>query len=340
MPSVEELASDLGLGYQGDGGLSLNSVATLANAVDGQLSFLSNSKFKKHLISTRASAVILSSKDAGDCPVTAIIADNPYLVYARAATILYPQLNACSGYTPDEPIHKSAVVGKDCSLGDNVILAANSVIGDRVTLGDNAFIGPGSVISDDCQIGAATILKANVSIMHKVSIGDRCVIHPGVVIGADGFGFANDQGRWVKIPQVGTVQVGDDVEIGANTTIDRGAIENTIIEDGVILDNLIQLGHNVRIGRHTAIASSTAIAGSTSIGEYCMIAGAVAIAGHLKIANNVTINGMSMVSHSIEEKGVYSGIPVQETQAWRRNTVRFKQLDKLFKRVLQLEKQK
>ncbi len=334
MPSVDELASELGLDYKGDGEGAINSVATLSNAVAGQLSFLSNSKFKKHLESTKASAVILSIKDVNDCPVTAIIADDPYLAYARAANLLYPQTNIF----PAQQIHESVVTGKDCSFGDNVVLAANSVIGDRVKLGANTYIGPGCVVSDGCQIGHSTILKANVTLMDEAIIGDRCIIHPGVVIGADGFGFANDHGAWVKIPQVGTVLIGDDVEIGANTTIDRGAIDNTVINNGVKLDNLIQLGHNVHIGQHTAIASSTAIAGSTSIGEYCMIAGAVAIAGHLTIADHVTINGMSMVSHTIEKKGVYSGIPVQEARAWRRSTARMKQLDELFKRVLKLEK--
>jgi len=329
---AHELAERLGLELSGDGNVELDGVSALSSARPGTLTFFGDNKYKKHLLTTTASVVILKEEDLVDCPVTAIVAANPYLAYAKAAQILFPQ-------TPsDGVVHASAVIGEACDISDSVSIGPLAVIGDEVTLEEGVQVGAGCIIGDGCSLAAQTILKPGVTLLHKINIGERCLIHPGVVIGADGFGFASDNGMWEKIPQVGGVTIGNDVEIGANTTIDRGAIGNTVIEDGVKLDNLIQIAHNVRIGAHTVIAASTAVAGSTTIGSKCLIGGSVGITGHINITDNVIITGRTFVSGSIHESGSYSSsVPHDKTSSWRHNAVRFKQLDKMARQLKKLE---
>jgi UDP-3-O-[3-hydroxymyristoyl] glucosamine N-acyltransferase len=275
----------------------------------------------------------MSDSDAADCPVNAIIAKNPYAAYARIAALLSPAECYEAGVHTSAYIDKTAIISPSASIAAGVVIESGVVIADRVR------VGPGCVVQKNSSIGSETVLTANVTVSHGCVIGARNLVHPGVVIGADGFGQAMEQGSWIKVPQLGRVIIGDDVEIGANTTIDRGAIEDTIIEDNVKLDNQIQVAHNVKIGAHTAIAGCSAIAGSTKIGKHCRIAGMVGIVGHLEIADNVTVTAMSLVTHSIKESGVYSaGTPLEPNQQWRKNTLRFKQLDDMAKRLKALEK--
>jgi ATP-binding cassette ChvD family protein len=300
--SVGELAQKLSLDYQGDATIQLNAVCDLENAKPGGLSFLSSSKYRKFLAHTQASAVILTAEDAQECPehVVRLISNLPYLAYARAAQILYPTAVAKPGIHPSALIDEAAAIDPTAEIGPNVVIGAGAVIAAGV------IIRAGCVIGADVLIGEATIVAANVILLDRVQIGKRCEIHPAAVIGSEGFGFANDAGTWVRIPQIGTVVIGDDVEIGANTTIDRGAVGNTIIGDGVKLDNLIQIAHNVSIGNDTAIAACTGIAGSAKIGARCAIGGNVGVVGHLHIVDDVVITGRTFVAHNIEESGTYS----------------------------------
>lgn len=331
--TLAQLAKLVNAELKGNGESEIDSVATLLNAGPGQISFLTNRKYKGQLQETRASAVILQADFASDCPVDALIVPNPHAAYARIAQILYPVSDEATG------IHPSAQVSPDSRIADSVSIGANAVIESGAVIDGQAYIGANTYIGKHARIGKASRILANVTICENVSIGDRVLIHPGAVIGADGFGQAYDGGVWIKVPQVGGVRIGNDVEIGANTTVDCGAIEDTVIEEGVKLDNQIQIAHNVRIGAHTVIAAATAIAGSTTIGQHCMIAGAVAIAGHLTIADNVTITGMTMVSKSIPEAGSHSsGISSEDTAIWHRLHARIKQLDDMAKRLQHIEK--
>jgi UDP-3-O-[3-hydroxymyristoyl] glucosamine N-acyltransferase len=272
--------------------------------------------------STRATAVLVAAEHAAGCPVAALIDPNPYLAYARIAELLYPQTAPAAG------IHPSAVVAPGARIAASATLGPLVVIEDDVEIGERVFVGPGCVVQRGAHIGADSRLMTRVNVCAAVRIGRRCVLHPGVVIGADGFGFAPDGGTWVKVPQVGSVQVGDDVEIGANTTIDRGAIDDTVVEDGVKLDNQIQVGHNVTIGAHTAIAGCVGISGSATIGRRCMIGGGVGIAGHLTIADDVVVTGFTLVTASLRRAGSYSsGMPAEETRKWRRMVARLRRLD-------------
>ena len=308
-------------------------VATLQHAGAGDISFLANAGYRKYLSDCRASAVILSPDDAAAYPAAAIVSSNPYVSYARAAALIAPAPTARQG------IHASASLDQDCRVaasawvGPHCIIESGAVIHAGVQLAGGCFIGAGSVVGTDSK------LSANVVICHGVTIGERVSIAPGAVIGSDGFGLANDGGRWVNVPQLGSVRIGNDVDIGANTTIDRGALEDTVLEDGVRLDNQIQVAHNVRIGAHTAIAGCVGISGSASIGQHCMIGGGAGIVGHLEITDHVIITGMTMVTKSISKPGVYSsGVPAQENETWNRNYARFRQLDKLARKVLSLER--
>ncbi len=330
--TLSQLAQQVGGEIRGDGTCVIEGVATLHNAGPRQISFLSNKRYKKFLESTGAGAVVLKQADLEQCTVNALVVADPYVAYARIAQLLYPVVGGDAG------VHASAVVADDCIIGEGACIGANAVIGTGVRIGERAYIGPGCVLEADCAVGADSRLVANITLCRGSQVGARVLMHPGVVIGADGFGIANDKGQWIKVPQVGAVQIGDDVEIGANTTIDRGAIEDTIIEEGVKLDNLIQIGHNVHIGKHTAIAACTAIAGSARIGAYCAIGGCVGIVGHLEIADRVQITGMSMVTRAITEPGVYSsGTPLERNEDWHKNFVRFKQLDEMVRRIKKLE---
>ena len=318
--SLAELAVRYGCELRGDPGQRVDHVATLAEAGPSAVSFLSNRRYLRFLGSTGAAAVVLTVADADACPTAALIADNPYVVYARIAALLHPPRAAAPG------VHPTAVVGRGAVLADGVSVGALAYVADGVRLGTGVVIGPGCVVESGAVIGADTHLRPRCCVAHQVVIGQRCVLHEGAIIGADGFGIARARDGWVKVPQLGSVRIGDDVEVGANTTIDRGAIDDTVIGDDVRLDNLIQVGHNVVIGAHTAIAAGTAIAGSSRIGQNCLIAGHVGIVGHIEICDNVTINAKALVTRSIAEPGVYSGkFPAQEVRQWRRNVARFRQ---------------
>ena len=328
-----ELAERIGAELIGDPDIAIDRVAVLGAAGPSAVAFLANRRYRPYLEGTRAGAVILGPEFAQICPVSALVLDNPYLGYARAATLLSPVVEREPGVAPSAVVDAGATVAPDASIGAHCVIEAGARVGAGTSLGAGSFLGRGS------SIGPHGCIAAGVVICRGVHIGARALIHPGVVVGADGFGIANDNGTWVKIPQFGGVRVGDDVEIGANTTVDRGALEDTVIEDGVKLDNLIQIGHNVRIGAHTAIAACTAIGGSARIGRRCTIAGAASIAGHLEIADDVHLTATSAVPGTISEPGVYSsGMPVQENRAWRRNIARFRQLDDMARRLRAIER--
>ena len=320
--SLGELAVRFGLRLRGDPALSVSRVATLSHADAGSLSFLANTRYRRQMQSTRATAVLVAAENAADCPVAALIDPNPYLAYALIAELLHPQAPPAAG------IHSSAVVAASARIAASASVGPLSVIEDDADIGERVFVGPGCVVQRGTRVGADSRLVARVNLYAGVRIGQRCIVHAGAVIGADGFGFALDAGTWVKVPQLGSVQIGDDVEIGANTTIDRGAIDDTVVEHGVKLDNQIQVGHNVTIGAHTAIAGCVGISGSTTIGQRCMIGGGVGIAGHLTIADDVVVTGCSLVSASIKQAGSYSsGMPTVETRMWRRMVAHLRRLD-------------
>jgi UDP-3-O-[3-hydroxymyristoyl] glucosamine N-acyltransferase len=321
--SLGELAVRFGLTLRGEPSLTVRSVATLSRANAGTLSFLANSRYRKQLESTRATAVLLSADDESHCPVAALIDPNPYLAYARIAALLHPSMSQTPG------IHPSAVVANGARIASSASIGALAVIEDDAQIGERVLIGPGCVVQKGACVGADTTLMSRVTLYPDVTLGQRCILHSGAVIGADGFGFAPNSGTWVKVPQVGGVRIGDDVEIGANTTIDRGSLDDTVVENGVKLDNQIQVGHNVKIGAHTAIAACTGISGSTVIGQRCMIGGMVGFAGHLTIADDVVVTGLSLVSASIKKAGSYSsGMPIVETRLWRRMVAHLRRLDK------------
>lgn len=331
--TLKELSLILDGVVQGDETLVINSVATLEHATAGQISFLANSKYRAQLESTQASAVLLSAKDAQDYPGTALVVKDPYVGFARVAQLLDTTPKAAMG------IHPTAQIDPSAQLGEGVAIGANVVIGANVILGENVQIGAGTVIGQDSIIGSNSRLWANVTLYHNVHLGQDCIIHSGAVIGSDGFGYANERGQWVKIPQTGGVRIGDRVEIGANSTIDRGALGHTEIHNGVIIDNQVQVAHNDIIGENTAIAGSTTIAGRVTIGKYCIIGGNCAIAGHLSIADGVHISGATNITGNMREPGLYSSATVaMDNKTWRKNTVRFRQLDELFQRVKTLEK--
>lgn len=331
--TLAELAARCGGEVRGDGGTRVSAVATLQNGRPGAISFLANPHYKRYLADTKSAAVILAPADAEACKVPALVTKNPYLLYAKVAALLAPESPVQGGVHPAASVDSAARVDASAWVGPGAVVEAGAEVGARASIGPNCVILTGAKVGEDSR------LTASVTLCKGVSVGKRALIHPGAVIGADGFGIAPDSAGWVKVPQLGTVRIGDDVEIGACTTIDRGALEDTVVEDGVKLDNQIQVGHNVRIGAHTAIAGCAAIAGSTVIGRRCMIAGGAGIAGHLEICDGVTITAMTLVTHSITEPGVYSGsLPMDTQQQWRKNSVRFRQLDELARRVTGLEK--
>jgi len=333
--TLKALSDELGATLKGDGGHVVSGCATLTSANNQQLSFIYNKKYLSALSSTNAGVVVLSEDFVVSCPTNALIVDNPYLAYAQAASILY----ATQVTSPS--IHPTAVIAENCLIPVSCSIGAHSVIEDNVQLGEGCSIGAGVVIEEGVTLGDDAQIFSNATVCKQVSIGHRVIIHSGAVIGSDGFGFApksNKQG-WQKIPQIGSVIIGDDVEIGANTAIDRGALEDTIIGNGVKIDNQVMIAHNVSIGEHTAIAGCTGIAGSTTIGKHCTLAGGVGLVGHITIADGVHITGMTMVTHSIKEPGAYSsGTPFQKNSDWLKNAVRFKQLDKLSKKINQVLK--
>lgn len=335
MPRVTlaELAAITGGALHGDGGVVVTSVAPMDTSGEGQITFLSNVKYRKHLGECQASAIMVKESELALCKTNVLVVSDPYLAYALVAQALDSTPN------PASEVHMSAVVAEDVTMGEGVTIGANATIESGVTLGDNASIGAGCFVGKNSVIGKGSKLWANVSIYHGVQIGDSCLIQSNTVIGSDGFGYANDKGEWIKIPQVGSVRIGNRVEIGACTTIDRGALDDTVIEDNVILDNQLQIAHNVQIGYGTAIAGGTIIAGSTSIGKYCIIGGGCVINGHIQITDQVTITGMGMVMRSIPEKGMFSsGIPLQPNREWRKTAARVHRIDELNKRLKAVEK--
>ncbi|MGA9852381.1 MAG: UDP-3-O-(3-hydroxymyristoyl)glucosamine N-acyltransferase [Gammaproteobacteria bacterium] len=331
--TLAELAERCGGTLRGDGNTRIDGIATIQRAGPGTITFLSNPHYRRYLSETRAAAVILAPEDVEACPVPALVSTNPYLVYARAATLLAPVLPARRGVDARANVHRGATIATEAWIGPGAVVEEGAVIGDGVSVGPNCMVMTGAHVEERSR------LVANVSLCHDIRVGRRALIHPGAVIGADGFGIARDGERWIKVPQLGSVIIGDDVEIGANTTIDRGALEDTVIGNGVKLDNLIQIGHNVRIGEHTAIAGCVGISGSAVIGRRCMIGGAVGVVGHIEICDDVTVTGMTVVSHSIHEAGVYSGsLPMDTAVQWRKNSVRFRQLDELARRLIAIER--
>ncbi|MGA2023384.1 MAG: UDP-3-O-(3-hydroxymyristoyl)glucosamine N-acyltransferase [Steroidobacteraceae bacterium] len=319
--ALGELAARSGCELQGDPNLLIESVAALGSARPGSLSFLANPKLSAQLQHTGASAVVLDRRSAAQCPTAALISPNPHAAFARIAGWLYPAPPVQPGVHPSALVDAAAQVEESAEIGPYCVIGAGAHIGARCR------IGPSCLIGAQAGIGPDSTLVARVTLAERVQLGARALIHPGAVIGADGFGYAREGAVWVKVPQLGTVIVGDDVEIGANTTIDRGAIEDTLIAEGVKLDNQIQIGHNVQIGAHTAIAACTGISGSTRIGARCMIGGQCGFAGHITICDDVVITGMAMVSGSISTPGVYSsGIPLEPARRWRRVVAQLKRL--------------
>ena len=327
-----ELARELDAELVGDPDVLISGVGSLSRASPGQISFLNNRRFLDELRDTRASAVLLCADDRELSALPRLLCGKPYVAFALLTGIFSVKPRLHTG------VHPSAVVGDNCKIGERTSIAPGAVLGENVVIGDDCVVGSNSTLNDNCVLGDRCHLVAGVVIGHNVRLGDDVLVQPGAMIGNDGFGFANDDGVWIKIFHQGKVVIGNDVEIGANTTIDRGTLDDTVIEDGVKIDNLVQVSHNVRIGAHTAIAGCAAIAGSTAIGRNCRIGGAAGIADHLSICDNVTIGAMSTVPQSIHKPGVYSGAIFQPHHKWRRNSVHFKQLDTIAKRLRRLEK--
>lgn len=336
MPSgftLAEIAAHCGARLEGDGDRVIKGCAPLERATADELGFLHNARYRGQLSGTKAGAVILSDDAADDCPADKLIAENPYATYARAASLFATATESADGIHPSACVDDSAEMGSKVSVGANAVIEPNVRIGDGCRIAAGAVLGAGAILGKGCRIGP------NVTVYGCVVMGRGVIVHGGAVIGADGFGLAMESGRWLKVPQLGGVQIGNDCEIGAGTTIDRGALDDTVLGNDVRLDNQIQIAHNVRIGEHTAMAGCSAVAGSTTIGRYCLIGGGAGILGHLSIADRVTITAMTLVTHSIRKPGEYSsGVPIDENRQWLRNAARFRKLDSLAKRVAALEK--
>lgn len=333
--TLGDIAVRYGCELRGDPDLAVSGIGTLEGAGEGELAFINSAAYRPQLTSTGATAVILTAEYADDCPVAALLTGNPYLVYAQVAAELFPPKPLSAG------IHPSAVVADGASIPASCEIAAGAVVEAGVKLGERVLVGANVVVETDAQIGDDTRLLPGVVIHHQVKIGARCIVHAGAVVGADGFGNARDgSGAWTKVPQLGRVIVGDDVEIGANTAIDRGAIGDTVIGNGVRLDNLVHIPHNLEIGEHTAIAAQSGSAGSTRIGARCMFGGHVGIADHIEIGDDIVVLGGTMVTGSIKKPGAYGGpaSSAEEVAVWRRNAVRFRQLDDIARRLKQLER--
>lgn len=333
--SLQELADELGATFRGCADVVVEGIAPLNKAGERQLTFISNAKFRDQLANCQASILVVSPADVEFCAEHSnlLIVNDPYVAYAKLAQYMDSTPKAASG------IHPSAVLFDKISLGKNVSIGANAVIEEGVELGDNVVIGANCFVGKSAKIGANTQLWANVSVYHNVQIGENCLIQSGTVIGSDGFGYANERGRWIKIPQVGSVVIGNNVEIGACTCIDRGALDDTVIEDNVIIDNLCQIAHNVHIGTGTAVAGGVIMAGSLKVGRYCLIGGASVINGHMEICDKVTVTGMGMVMRPITEPGIYSsGIPLQPNKEWRKTAALTLGIDGINKRLKAVEK--
>ncbi|WP_460117551.1 UDP-3-O-(3-hydroxymyristoyl)glucosamine N-acyltransferase [Pseudomonas sp. S2_C03] len=328
-----QLAEFLGATLRGDAEKQITGLATLQEAGPAQLSFLANPQYRKYLTGSRAAALLLKAADAEGFAGDVLIVPDPYLAYARISHLFDPKPKATAGVHPTAVVAPDAVVDPTASVGAFAVIESAARIGADVTIGAHCFIGARS------EVGEGGWLAPKVTLYHDVRIGKRVVIQSGAVLGGEGFGFANEKGVWQKIAQIGGVLVGDDVEIGVNTAIDRGALADTIIGNGVKLDNQIQIAHNVQIGDHTAMAACVGISGSTKIGKHCMLAGGVGLVGHIEICDKVFITGMTMVTHSITEPGSYSsGTAMQPAAEWRKSAARIRQLDDIARRLKQLEK--
>lgn len=331
---IEHLESaGIRVDLKGSAEVEVMQVSSLLKAKKGNISFLSDRKRIKELEACQASAIILRAEHADSCQQTCLIVENPYFVYAMVAQYLNPAPHYEPGIAHSAAISASAKIGEGVSIGEHVF------IGDDVQIGDSTVIRPGCVIEAGVQIGEGCHIAANVVIMHDCSIGNQTTIEAGTVIGGDGFGWANHQGQWIKIPQIGKVRIGSGVSIGNNCTIDRGAIEDTIIEDGCIIDNLVQIGHNVQLGQACAIAGQAGFAGSTQLGQHCTVAGQAGFAGHLKVADKTHILAKAGVTHDLTQPGVYAGFPAIEVGEWQKNSVRSRQLDKMAKQIKALQKE-
>jgi UDP-3-O-[3-hydroxymyristoyl] glucosamine N-acyltransferase len=332
--SLKEIAEKFGGVVVGDGDIQISRMSSLANAKQGELSFLANSKYRSLLKTTMASAVVVGQEDRDATTLPRIVADNPYAYFARVSTLLNPDVAVEIGVHPTAFVHASVKLPATVSIG------AHAYVGAEVQLGEDVSIGPGCVVHERVAVGAHSRLHANVTIYPACEIGQYCVLFAGAVIGADGFGYAEENDMWVKIPQIGRVVIGDHVDVGANTTIDRGALDDTIVENGVKLDNLIQIGHNCRIGAHTVIAGCVGIAGSARIGRHCKIGGAAMILGHLEIADEVTISPGSMITRSVTKSDTYTALmPFQTHAEWLRTAVHIRHLDQMMQRIALLEKE-
>ncbi len=332
MLTLSEIAARFGGELRGDNGVVIRQVASLSGANADQIGFITDDSYLPMLVATHAGAVLLSPRHADATALPRIVTDNPYAYYARVTALLNPVPSPAVG------VASSACVAPDVVVASGVSIGERAVIGRGAVLGEGVIVGPGCVVGEEVEIAANTVLHANAVVYHGCRIGKRCIVHAGAVIGADGFGHARDAGQWIKIPQIGRVVIGDDVEIGANTTIDRGALDDTVVEDGVKLDNLIQIGHNCRIGAHTVIAGCVGIAGSATIGQHCRIGGAAMILGHLEIADGVTVSPGSMITRTIAKSGTYTALmPFQAHGEWLRTAAHIRHLDKLVDRITRLE---
>ncbi|MCL9782164.1 UDP-3-O-(3-hydroxymyristoyl)glucosamine N-acyltransferase [Vibrio sp. S4M6] len=331
--TLAQLANITGGELYGDKDATVTMVAPMDKSEEGHVTFLSSPKYAKHLTDCKATVVMVKDAQRELCNTNVLVVADPYVAFAKVAQAL--DITPA----PAVDIAPSAVIDETVKIGSGVSIGANAVIESGVCLGDNSVIGAGCFIGKNANIGSNTKLWANVTIYHDVQIGQDCLVQSNTVIGSDGFGYANEKGEWIKIPQFGSVVIGNRVEIGACTSIDRGALEDTIIEDNVIIDNQMQIAHNVRIGYGTAMAGGTIVAGSTTIGKYCAIGGASVLNGHIEIADGVTITGMGMVMRSIPEKGMYSsGIPLQPNKEWRKTATRVHRIDEMNKRLKAVEK--
>ena len=328
--TLREIVAHLGGEAVGEAAVPLTGVGTIDSAGPSQVTFLANPRYRSRLGETRAGAIIVGPRDRDAASIPRIVADNPYAYYARTVALFHPEPGWRAG------IHPFAQVDGSANVDASALVEAFAVVGERAEIGPGVRVGPHAFVGANVKLGRHTRLHARVTIYDGCSLGARCIVHSGAVIGADGFGHAPDQGRWVKIPQVGGVRIGDDVEVGANTTIDRGALDDTVIEEGVKLDNQIQVAHNCVIGAHTVIAGCTGISGSTRIGRNCLIGGGVGIVGHVEICDGVTISGFSLVAKSILKPGTYtSGMPLMPHADWLRNAARLRRLDDTLKRIQQ-----
>jgi UDP-3-O-[3-hydroxymyristoyl] glucosamine N-acyltransferase len=331
--TLAEIVDRFGGELIGSPDIAIRQVATLQSAGSDQVAFLAQGRYRAQLGSTRAAAVILPPSERDTTSIPRILCEDPYLYFARVSALLNPPRLAEPGIHPGAVVEPEARVSPSAGVGPGCHIEGGAEIGDHVR------IGAGCAIGNNCRIGEGSLLHPSVVVYAGCHIGKRAVIHSGAVIGADGFGMARDEGRWVKIPQIGGVVIGDDVEIGANTTIDRGALDDTVIEDGVKLDNQIQIGHNVRVGAHTAMAGCVGIAGSAQIGRHCTLGGGAIVLGHLELADRVHVSAGSLVMKSITQAGTYSGVfPLQENHTWARTAVLLRNIDEFAERVRVLER--